>query len=687
MMSDNDKIAQRYISVIVIVVLLAVLIIIRAGIFMTFGHKDWAVVAKQFEADSVRIQAQRGSILSDEGLVMVSSTPEYELVFKYLEETPTVDTQLHRDSVLRSEMKGICDTLSIMLPERSSDEFRRLLKSAIDNKRPYTKLYSRRLPYNKYKEVKAFLGKGRGFLFDEVMVRKNTYDRLATRTLGRWDLESQKARDGIELAYDSVLCGKAGLAHRRKVMNTYYEFIDVPPQNGCDIVTTINVNIQDIAQRALMRQVEEQNADNAVAIVMETKTGDIKAIVNLTREKGQFVVGNNIALMQGIETGSIFKPVSLLVALDDGKITLNDSVNTAPYTKNFYGFSMSDDVKRVPVKKVPEILMYSSNIGTMTIIDEQYVKKGKSDDYLKGLLRTGVVEDHQVLPGAYRSHLRTFDDIKASHVNTVWMSVGYGISVTPVNIVSFYNAVANGGKMMRPRLVKEIRRDGHTVEKFDTKVAVEKIAGEKAINDLTKCLVAVVNENLPGVTGLRAQSDKFLVAGKTGTAQIREKGEMVGHWYNFIGFFPADAPEYTCGVFVYRQANHYGPGGGGGSVSAPVLHDISEQVMAYRKTTEVEEINDSLAVLVPTVLRGYPDEADIVLDGLKIRGDSLRGIDVEMAPDVVPNVIGMGVKDAIYMMESNGIKVQIKGTGKVVSQSVPAGASKRNGMTIGLFLK
>ena len=801
MKPEIENIVKRYITIIVPVVLIALLIVLRALGFMTFQRKGWATVANRFEADSILVKPQRGSILGDDGRVLVSSTPEYQFVFKYREFTKGIDDQKHRDEVVRRNINVYSRGLHEIIPEESAEEFRSLIegalakgaRSAAQGKRSgsyYTNLYtkgSKRLTYNRYKQVKDFLDRcnkeytlsvtfdgrkterkllatewrdsldqiteglhgiipqysalsfrdsiskaienpgkpqklcaitvndfqmeeikhlpvlrrgkqagfitressaPRGFTFDEVMVRKNAYG-LATRTVGLWDEENGRARNGIELAYDSLLSGTPGYSHRRKVMDTNAEYVDVAPKNGCDIITTLNVRIQDIADKALRDQMEEQNADYGTAIVMETKTGDIKAIVNLTRQDGHFVIGNNIALNQGIETGSIFKTASILAALDDKEITLIDSVDTYPYSRTFYGHSISDDSHKVPMKKIPDILKYSSNVGTMTVIDQHYVQKGKAEAFLKKLLSMGIADDHQIIPGATKSKLVSYAQIKEWKGTALWMSVGYGISVTPMNMVAFYNAIANGGTMMRPRLVKEISRDGHTVEKFDTKVAVESIAGKQAISDITTCLVGVVNSE--GGTGARAQSDHFLVAGKTGTAKISERGGYAGRWLNFCGFFPADAPEYTCGVFVYRKAGHVGAANGGGTMSAPVLHEIAERVMAYKKTTEVKDIVDSTAVFVPDVKNGNLAAADKVLDELGIHGDSLRGnrnvIEDKESEDKVPNVIGLGAKDAIYAMESSGIKVRLNGKGKVHSQSVPGGAAKRKGMTVDLYLK
>jgi len=708
MKPDTDIMAKRYTSIIAIVVLLAVLIILRAIGFMTFQRRGWQTVARQFEADSIVVQPQRGSILSDEERVLVSSTPEYQFVFKYRDYTRDRKEQKERDSIVRANIGTYAAGLHRIMPEQSAAEFSSLIEGALrkgsqsieNNRRSglYTRLYNhgtKRLTYNRYKEVKAFLDScgmefmhttaSKGFTFDEVMIRKNAYG-LATRTLGMWDEQGERARNGIELAYDSLLRGKPGLSHRRKVMDTFAEFVDVAPQNGCDIVTTLNVRIQDIANKALRDQMEEQNGDIGTAIVMETSTGDIKAIVNLTRQDGQFVIGSNIALNQCIETGSIFKTASMLAALDDGEVTLQDSVSTAPFSRYFYGYPIADDAgKKYDWKTIPKILKYSSNVGTMTVIDEHYVKKGKAEAFLKKLNSMGIVEDHKIMPGTAVSKLKTVEQLKNWKGEALWMSVGYGINVTPINMVTFYNAIANGGKMMRPRLIKEIQRDGDVIEQFDSKVAVEQIAGPQAIADITQCLIGVVNGG--DGTGKHAQSDHFLIAGKTGTAKINEHNEYAGRWLNFCGFFPADKPEYTCGVFIYRKAGHVGAANGGGTMSAPVLHEIAERIMAYQKTTEVADLRDSLASFVPDVKTGNALAADEVLDELNIKGDSLRGKDILADANLVPNVIGMGAKDAIYALESCGIKGHLNGVGKVHRQSAAAGSTKRKGMVVELYLK
>lgn len=789
---------KKYTSVIIIVVLLALLIMARAALLMTFDRAKWSAVAKRFEADSVKVLPQRGSILSDDGRVMVSSTPEYQLVFKYKGSAPTTQQQRVRNSMLRENMKVYCDSLHEMLPLQSSDEFRRLLTEAIargernvkrnEKTGYYTNLYvkgNQRLPYNKYKEVRDFLARreeqysiyatfggggkegkqirqmwidsldvvceglhkalpkattkelrdsiirgidnpkkrqklysayvsreqleqirkvpvirlGRkrsGFTFsktviksglelDELMVRKNVYNNTAIRTLGQWSnagLSNAKPRNGIELAYDSLLRGKPGVAHRRKVLNEYAEFVDVPPVGGCDVVTTLNLVIQDIAEQALMRKMEEADADAGTVIVMKTSTGEIKALVNVARSAGRgWLVDDNYALRRCIEPGSVFKPASLLVALDKGKITLQDSVDTGVGTKYFYGARMKDDIVEPHVKKIPQILQFSSNLGTMMVVDEHYVKKGQSLDFLKQLQALHLTDNFQVLPEERNSRLRTEAEVKASNVNTLWMAIGYGPQIAPINLAAFYNAIANGGTMMKPFLISEIRRDGKVIQRNNPE-EVATIAGEKAIEDIKQGLIAVVNGERG--TGRQAKSEEFLVAGKTGTAQINQAAGKVGYWVNFCGFFPADHPEYTCVVCINKKT----AAGGGGGNSAPVFGEIARRVMAYQKTKEISELRDSDAVSVPPIKQGNAEAAEKVLGGMRMsRADSLVTDDPSVNIGTVPDVANMGAKDAMFYMERSGVHVRLNGAGRVVRQSVRPGTPVTKGMTVELYLK
>ena len=524
-----------------------------------------------------------------------------------------------------------------------------------------------------------------GLELDELMVRKNVYNNTAIRTLGQWSnagLSNAKPRNGIELAYDSLLRGKPGVAHRRKVLNEYAEFVDVPPVGGCDVVTTLNLVIQDISEQALMRKMEEADADAGTVIVMKTATGEIKALVNVARSAGRGWLGDdNYALRRCIEPGSVFKPASLLVALDNGKITLQDSVDTGVGTKYFYGARMKDDIVEPHVKKIPQILQFSSNLGTMMVVDEHYVKKGQSLDFLKQLQALHLTDNFQVLPEERNSRLRTEAEVKASNVNTLWMAIGYGPQIAPINLAAFYNAIANGGTMMKPFLISEIRRDGKVIRRNNPE-AVATIAGEKAIEDIKQGLIAVVNGERG--TGRQAKSEEFLVAGKTGTAQINEAAGKVGYWVNFCGFFPADHPEYTCVVCINKKT----AAGGGGGNSAPVFGEIARRVMAYQKTKEISELRDSDAVSVPPMKQGNAAAAEKVLGGMRMsRADSLVTDDPSVTMGVVPDVANMGAKDAMFYMERCGVHVRLNGTGRVVRQSVRPGTPVTTGMTVELYLK
>jgi cell division protein FtsI (penicillin-binding protein 3) len=359
------------------------------------------------------------------------------------------------------------------------------------------------------------------------------------------------------------------------------------------------------------------------------------------------------------------------------------------------------------VLSVPQVLMYSSNVGTARLIDENYGKE--PEKFVEGLHRMGLATHFPLLPGTGRPVIRKPNKDKSNWSRTAlpWMSIGYETQIAPINIVSFYNAIANDGKFMKPRLVKAILEDGHVVEEFKPEVLIDKIASKQALDDITKMLTMVVN----GPTGLgrQAGSEEFLVAGKTGTAQIASGGQLKGggHQLSFCGFFPADAPKYTCIVSIQTRGGLIS----GGGVAGVVFGDIAKRVMARDARRDISELVDSTAIFTPEVLRGNIADARYVLDALDIRhewdasqtyrkGKTVWGkaesidnqvqlTEVAFTPTEgkVPNVKGLGAKDAVYMLEACGLRVQLSGIGKVYTQSIPHGSAVKKGQTIYLKLK
>ena len=420
---------------------------------------------------------------------------------------------------------------------------------------------------------------------------------------------------------------------------------------------------------------------------------------------------SNKAISETYEPGSTFKTASLLVALNDKKISITDSVDANHGLYKFGTTTMKDHnwnkASAYGMLSVPQVLMYSSNVGTARLIDDNY--KDDPERFVEGLHRMGLATHFPLLPGTGKPVIRKPKKDRSNWSRTAlpWMSIGYETQIAPINIVSFYNAIANNGTFMKPRLVSAVLSDGQVIKEFKPEVLIDKIASQHALDDITQMLTMVVNE--PTGLGRQAQSDNFLVAGKTGTAQIASGGQLKGggHQLSFCGFFPADAPKYTCIVSIQTRGGLIS----GGGVAGVVFGEIAKRVMARDAQREIVELRDSTASFIPTVMKGNIAAARYVLDELDIpvdwdasttfRSDKqvwghaenregevlLTDAGVDISLDKVPNVRGLGAKDAIYLLESCGLSVRISGRGKVRSQSIQPGAAVRKGQIIYLTLK
>lgn len=723
----DKKIISRYFTIIILMGVVGIIILLKAMSVMVFERNYWKEVASRSIVDSVAIAPRRGNILSDDGLLMASSVPQYTLFMDFMvsdrDEARRIKAQNKRDSLLRVHETEICEGLHRILPDKSVEEFRQTFRKGRERKSRYWKIYPKRVSYAQYKEIKelpvlSLRSSVGGFFTESNIRREKIYGSLAQRTLGDVYAKVDSAKNGVELAYDDYLRGTPGLGHKKKVNNEHLTIIDEPAIDGMDVQTTLNVEIQDIAEKALLDVLHKQNevyggdARTGVVIVMEVATGDIKAIVNMNRlDDGSYYETKNNALTDILEPGSTFKTASLLVALDDKKISINDSVDANRGLYKFGSATMRDHnwnkASAYGVLSVPQVLMYSSNVGTARLIDENYGKE--PEKFVEGLHRMGLATHFPLLPGTGRPVIRKPNKDKSNWSRTAlpWMSIGYETQIAPINIVSFYNAIANDGKFMKPRLVKAILEDGHVVEEFKPEVLIDKIASKQALDDITKMLTMVVNE--PTGLGRQAGSEEFLVAGKTGTAQIASGGQLKGggHQLSFCGFFPADAPKYTCIVSIQTRGGLIS----GGGVAGVVFGDIAKRVMARDARRDISELVDSTAIFTPEVLRGNIADARYVLDALDIRhewdasqtyrkGKTVWGkaesidnqvqlTEVAFTPTEgkVPNVKGLGAKDAVYMLEACGLRVQLSGIGKVYTQSIPHGSAVKKGQTIYLKLK
>jgi cell division protein FtsI (penicillin-binding protein 3) len=723
----SDKVMPRYFAIAVVLTLIGFAVVGKAMYIMTAKKEYWTKVADRLKRDSVSVKPSRGNILSCDGQLMASSIPEYKV---YMDFQAGRDDSIHaqkQDSIWEEKIDSICEGLSQIFPSKTADEFKthliagkkRVLKNGKEGARHYP-IWPRRIDYNTFCEVRKLpifkepIYKG-GFHWEEFNARRRPFGSLAQRTIGDMFGAKDSAKYGLELSFDSILRGKNGLMHRRKILSKYLDIPVLLPEDGADIVTTIDVGMQDLAERAMIEELKEINGEMGVAILMEVKTGDIKAIVNMTRgADGEYRETVNNAISYRCEPGSVFKTASFLVALDDGVVDTTFVIHTGSGVMNMHGRDMKDHNWRrggYQDINVARALEVSSNIGVSYVIDKFYGSNPKK--YVEGLYRVGIHEDLKIPLVGYHTPMIRMPDTKTtdrakywSKTTLPWMSIGYETQIAPINTVTFYNAIANNGKMMQPRFVKQIVKNGEVLREFEPVVLKERIAKPQAIKTMQTILEHVVSQGL----GRRAGSKSFKVAGKTGTAQVADQygGYHSGttrYWLSFAGYFPADDPRYTCIVCLKKT----GLPASGGGMSGLVFHHISEGVMAQNLKLDVNDARDTLSIMVPDVKGGDLVAANYVLDNLGVKtntnwsgsyaeGNPVWGKIIKTNKDVtlasvstqkgiIPDVLGMGARDAVYLLESRGVKVKLRGRGKVKSQSIYAGTAIKQGMVCELNME
>lgn len=696
----------RYFFVILLMGLIGVAIVVKASITMFAERQYWQDVADRFVKENVTVKPNRGNIISSDGKLMASSLPEYRIYMDFKA------GGVKKDTMLINHLNEICEGLHRIFPDKSAAEFKaHIKKGRRQGSRNYL-LYPKRISYIQYKEAKRLpvfnLNKYKGG-FHELAYnqRKKPFGSLATRTLGDLYADTtQGAKNGIELAFDSILRGRDGITHRQKVMNKYLNIVDIPPVDGCDVITTIDVGMQDICEKALVDKLKELNATTGVAVLMEVKTGEVKAIVNMMKAgDGNYYEMRNNAISDMLEPGSTFKTASIMVALEDGKITPHTIVDTGNGVMPMHGRQMKDwnwYKGGYGVIDVTRIMEVSSNVGVSYLIDKHYGSNPQK--FVDGLKRMSIDQPlHLQIAGEGKPNIRGPKQRYFSKTTLPWMSIGYETQLPPLNILTFYNAIANDGTMVRPKLVKAISRNGEIVREYPTEVINPKICSDRTLTQIREILQKVVSQGLAGPAG----SKQFNVSGKTGTAQISQgaagyKSGQTNYLVSFCGYFPSEAPKYSCIVSIQKP----GPSASGGLMAGSVFGKIAERVYAKDLRLDIRHAVDSTTIVIPEVKSGEMSQTMLVLNALKIQSQpeftlkkgkelwgraqsSTRAVFLqgkENKGNRVPSVIGMGAKDAVYLLESKGLRVALTGVGKVSSQSLPQGTLITKGQTISIHL-
>lgn len=688
MKPDKNNSIGRFRIIFFGICLLGIYIISSALYTMLTKQDYWSEVSKLFIRHNIVIPATRGNIYDCKGRLMAGSVPEYRIYMDYVvidrDSAARHKAQQWRDSVFMATLDTISEGLAKIFPDKKKSHkentkwFRNRLLEGKKRKSHAWRIYPRNASYIQYKECKELplfketSYKG-GFYTETIMQRKHPYGSLASRTLGSLRADSNAAKNGLELSYDSILRGKDGVSHSMKVRNKRVRIIDVEAENGHDLMTTIDVDIQDMAEKALVSKLKEPSVNGllGMAIVMEVSTGEVKAIVNMHRGKdGNYYEMKNSAISDLMEPGSTFKTASMMLALEEGKATLNTKVDCNRGIYPMHGRQMKDHNWHrggYGLLTFSQILEYSSNIGVSRIIDEAY--RDNPQAYVDGLRKMGigipldlpfVGKGEPVIPQP-NSKRRYW-----SKSDLPWMSIGYVTQQPVISTLTFYNGIANGGKLIKPKFIKAELANGQIIREFPTEVLIDEMCKPSTLKDIQFCLNNVVKIGLGKQAGNGGKL--FEVSGKTGTAQVAsgKRGYHSGtrrYMVSFCGYFPSETPKYSCIVCIVKDGL---PASGGGQCG-PVFSQISQFIMAQSFKRDASQLADSLSVFTPESKITRTSDNDNI--------------------NIVPDVSGMGAKDAVFVLKKRGLEVSIHGTGAVKSQSIASGTTVTKGQKITLTLE
>lgn len=696
-MEEQKDILRRVYLVYICCCVFAVAVLARV-FFIQFVQGDyWKKQADSFSFQTREIEAVRGNIFAVDGSLLATSLPYYEVgVDPFANEF--IDNKEFADSA-----RALANGLAALLRDHDAHEVYLSLVHAREKGSRY-QILARNVSYKELQEVKKLpLLRGGQFRGGLLYVNENHRERpfrmLAARTIG-FIADSGRYKVGLEGAFDSILTGVGGKHLMQRIAGGVWKPVnnenEIEPQQGRDIVSTIDINIQDVAENALLNSLVEHNAKYGCVVLMEVATGEIRAIANLTRkDSGVYVEDLNYAIQDLEEPGSTFKLASLLVGMDDGLIDLNDRLNLEGGRKQYGNLTMHDaETPKEDNVSVLQAFEESSNVGISKAICAAYAGKPKA--FTDGLHRLGFANAFELqIPGAGKAQIKTAGDKNWTGVSLPYISIGYESLITPIQTLTLYNAVANNGVMVKPMFVKEIRDKGKTVRTFAPEVINPQIAKPATIAKAKKLLEGVVQNG----TAKILNNTVYQIAGKTGTAQIA-KGRGYGKDKNnvtyqasFVGYFPAEKPKYTCIVVVNAPSGdvYYG-----GKVSGPIFRQIADRVYATELDihTSVNTMTNSLSE-IPEVKNGLSAPTMIAARGLlmnvktganfnqsgylTMRSDQKNlqagniNPDAQLKNGTMPDLTGLGASDVLYLMENRGYRVKLKGAGSVKKQNIAPG--------------
>lgn len=690
-----------------LIVLFALAVFVRlCDVQFRQGHK-WVAMADSLSIKEFEIEATRGNIYSVDGSLLATSVPEYELRMDMFA------GGIQSDNVFNSKVDSLAMKLSSFFKDKSAKEYSRYLRKARQDSARYL-LIKRKVSYQDLKIVRTFplynIGKYSGGL---MAVPKNRrilpFKALAARTIG-YKNENVANGVGLEGAYGNYINGETGRQLRQRITGGVWIPVnsdaEVAPKDGADIISTIDVNIQDLAQSALEKQLIKSQAHHGCVIVMEVATGEIRAVANFTKvEEGVYKEQFNYAIAGNQDPGSTFKLASYMALLEDKKVDTNTLIGTENYPLPG-GHIIKDSHGSIGTVTVKKAFEQSSNSAVAQLVNRSYSNNPKQfTDHLYNWHlneKTGLQIPGEAKPWVKNPSNKSWN----KNMTLPQMAYGYEMMLTPLKMLTLYNAVANNGKMVAPIFVREIRRLGNPIEQFKAKVMNEKICSDETLAKIKVMLEGVVTN---GSGKQVVYNPLYKIAGKTGTAQVADAnlGYKAKRQYqaSFVGYFPADKPKYSMIVVINDPKGAYY----GALVSGPVFREVADRIYAsdvnmYNKVGERLERSEHFAgnTVAPEAKAGQSQATKKVYNAFGVKAlyaaksayfnsvDTNNGVAYEEntpVKGVMPNVNGMGLKDAMYLLGNAGLKARVKGSGKVISQSIPSGSRIGKGLVVDIMLQ
>ncbi|MGL2966593.1 penicillin-binding protein [Flavobacterium sp. XGLA_31] len=668
-MAVEDKhISYRIYLVAFAIFLMAIAITFKLSKIQWVEGNYYRKLAKERTVKNFVIPANKGNIYSSDGSLLATSIPNYNIRF---------DAVAPKGDSFDNNVRGLSDSLSKMFG-KGSDYYNTRLRMARANKSRYM-FIARDLSYTEYMRIKSFplfnLGPNKGgMITEQETVRKYPIGKIALRTIGYDKVNDDGKRDGkgIEWSFRSYLNGKDGKVLKQKIAKGQWKPIrdvnEVDPQDGYDVISTIDVYIQDIAHHSLLKQLEEYKAEHGCVVVMETKTGKIKAISNLGKlnpSDSTYFETTNYAVAEAHEPGSTFKLIDLIALLDDHKIDTSAVFDSHGGVIEYRGKKVRDSHEggygRISLARGFEV---SSNTVMVQAVYENY--KNNPQEFVDRINRMGLNKPLGLpFQGEGRPYIPQPNDKHWSAISLPWMAFGYGVAVTPLQTLTLYNAVANNGEMVKPQFVSEIKEWNKTIKKYDKQVINPKICSDETIKKLKAVMQNVVKRG----TGSKLYSKDFSMAGKTGTAQAnyaKNRGTEKHYISSFVGFFPVENPKYSCIVVVHKP-NTSGNNYYGADVAGPVFKRIAQKIFTDAPSTNtIKNLNRKV------------NKQEIAYNDYNVK--------FQTDAKVIPNLKGMSGMDAVALLENLKMKVKVIGIGKVKKQSIPAGQALDKNKTIILEL-